>query len=1045
MTNSAATSGINSSSPLQIAVGDLMEALPNGLFLKLDDRLHVISARGRGLAAIAPDPGSMCGNPLQASLAPALVRGIVPRLRAALAGETITFELPAPGNGRLQVSAAPAGTAEDGRWCEVQLFGLWIGIAEENQPATRVNREQLELAVRAGNIALWDWDLNTNKVHYSTEWKRQLGCEEHEIGDEFYEWEQRIHPDDLPGELARMQQYLAAPASDYRSELRLRHKDGTYRHILTYAALDFDSAGQPVHIYGSDIDITTRVQAEEALRASAAALRRSEDKFVQFFQLSPVAMNVSQLDTGAILDANDAFVDLLGYSRTEMLGQSPLALGMFTPAALGPMFDAFLRNGRVRDAELAVTCKSGVVKECLVAAELMNLLDGQFVLISLVDISVRKRNEVRLRASETALNRSQEVAHIGHWTWDTPSHTLTWSDEMKRIFGLDPRTFDGDLKQVFEHAIHPGDAERVRALNAAVRDQQQVPEAEYRVVWPDGSVHHVRAIPADSVRDEQGGIIQLSGVVQDITERKLRDLERELLLVQLQDKADQLAQVMRSVPEGVLLLDNRGSIALANPQAEKLLALLAEYGTEQDKAYDDDRILLKLGGTVVEALLTSPPEGQWHTIRAGRQIFELLARPLEGGPVPAGWVMVLREVTAERAVQEQLQRQERLAAVGQLAAGIAHDFNNIMSVISIYAEMTSEAPGLSPKERTRTLTIIEQAQRATRMIRQILDFSRRSVFERQVLDLLPLLKEEEKLLRQTLPESIEMECRCTPGEYLVLGDPTRLQQLIMNLAVNARDAMPEGGCLLLGLRKLSIPSGKNTPVPGMGEGEWLCFEMQDTGAGIPPEHLAHIFEPFFTTKAPGKGTGLGLAQAHGIVAQHDGYISVASESGAGTTFSIFLPAVSLAPLSSARGGQVDLPRGSGERILVVEDEATLRASLVELLTNLGYGVAEATNGEEALARLRKSSLTAGGAGEAPEDELPGLLISDVVMPRLGGVGLLKALRHEGVEIPAILMSGHPIGEERAGLETLGMYAWLDKPPSRQQLAQAVAGALAARR
>ncbi len=152
------------------------------------------------------------------------------------------------------------------------------------------------------------------------------------------------------------------------------------------------------------------------------------------------------------------------------------------------------------------------------------------------------------------------------------------------------------------------------------------------------------------------------------------------------------------------------------------------------------------------------------------------------------------------------------------------------------------------------------------------------------------------------------------------------------LQVNARDAMPEGGCLRLGLRKLSVPSGKHAPVPGIGEGDWLCFEMQDTGAGIASEHLAHIFEPFFTTKAPGEGTGLGLAQAHGIVAQHDGYISVASESGAGTTFSIFLPAVSLAPLSSAHSGQTDLPRGSGERILVVEDEATLRASLVELLT-----------------------------------------------------------------------------------------------------------------
>ena len=197
---------------------------------------------------------------------------------------------------------------------------------------------------------------------------------------------------------------------------------------------------------------------------------------------------------------------------------------------------------------------------------------------------------------------------------------------------------------------------------------------------------------------------------------------------------------------------------------------------------------MQLAGVPLDALLTSPPKGQWHMLQRGQRHYEVIARPLESGPVPAGWVLVLRDVTTERAVQEQLQRQERLAAVGELAAGIAHDFNNIMSVISIYAELLSEAPGLTEKERARTQTIMDQAQRATRMIRQILDFSRQSVFERQQLDLLPLLKEQVKLLRQTLPESIDVELAALPGEYYVLADPTRVQQLVMNLAVNA--AMP---------------------------------------------------------------------------------------------------------------------------------------------------------------------------------------------------------------------------------------------------------------
>jgi len=268
---------------------------------------------------------------------------------------------------------------------------------------------------------------------------------------------------------------------------------------------------------------------------------------------------------------------------------------------------------------------------------------------------------------------------------------------------------------------------------------------------------------------------------------------------------------------------------------------------------------------------------------------------------------------------------------------------------------------------------------------------------------------------------------------MVTGDPTRLQQLVLNLAVNARDAMPHGGQLRMALEKLLVTSAKRPPVPGMNEGDWLCLTVQDTGTGIAPEHLAHIFEPFFTTKEPGKGTGLGLAQAHGIVAQHNGHIVVTSEPGIGTAFSIYLPALSLGVTAVDPAPLADVPRGQGQSILLVEDEASLRASLVELLTGLGYQVEEAPNGAEAFVRLTDPARMAA----APV----ALILSDVVMPRMGGVALLKVLRQRGIQTPLVLMSGHPMSDDRAGLEQQGMTAWLDKPPSRWQLAHTVAAAL----
>jgi CheY-like chemotaxis protein len=318
------------------------------------------------------------------------------------------------------------------------------------------------------------------------------------------------------------------------------------------------------------------------------------------------------------------------------------------------------------------------------------------------------------------------------------------------------------------------------------------------------------------------------------------------------------------------------------------------------------------------------------------------------------------------------------------------------------------------------------------MVKQILDFSRRSHLARQPLDLVPLLAKQVALLQRTLPEHIEVEWACQLDELLVEADVTRIQQVIMNLAVNARDALPQGGRFTLELSRAEWKHRQELPAAGMSPGRWARLRAVDTGNGIPAENLNHIFEPFFTTKTPSQGTGLGLAQVYGIVAQHGGHFSVASQVGVGTTFTIYLPELMITAVPSLDvDDQGKRPLGNGELVLVVEDNETLRASLVEYLYLWRYRVLEAANGEEGLARLAEQ-----GAEVA-------LILSDVVMPRLGGVELFQAIQQQGRRIPFILMSGHSLDAEAVtALQRQGLYGWLPKPLDMDLLAQLAATAVA---
>ena len=518
----------------------------------------------------------------------------------------------------------------------------------------------------------------------------------------------------------------------------------------------------------------------------------------------------------------------------------------------------------------------------------------------------------------------------------------------------------------------------------------------------------------------------LSDLKAEIIAREYIQHERERLLEQVRGQARKTRQIMDTVPVGVFLLDADRRVLLANPLAEDHLKILVPG--------DVDAPLTHLGGCALEDLLAASDATPARELKAGSRVFEATARPVVEDTATGEWVVVINDVSEQRVAERQQQQQARLAAVGQLATGIAHDFNNIMTAILLYAQITARMPDLAPRVRERVDIIAQQARHASNLIQQILDFSRRSVLERRTLDLLPLLKEQVKLVERTFPENIQIAFEYESRSYAINADPTRIQQMVMNLAINARNAMPDGGELHFDLARINVgPEGISIPrLSDVKAGAWVRLTLTDTGSGISPDVLPRIFEPFFTTRAP-LGSGLGLAQVHGIVAQHEGHIDVITAVGQGTSFVVYLPAVATETLPQLPLSASDLdalPQGQGETILVVEDEdaviETLRASLI----SLGYQVVKARDGKTALRIL-----------DARSPEIA-LILSDVVMPQMGGEALFERVCQRYPTLPMLLISGHMMEDQLKALRSRGLRGWLLKPPDLEQLAQLVARVLA---
>ena len=509
---------------------------------------------------------------------------------------------------------------------------------------------------------------------------------------------------------------------------------------------------------------------------------------------------------------------------------------------------------------------------------------------------------------------------------------------------------------------------------------------------------------ANNITERSADLEAVNTMLQkEVEERKRADEA-------LHESEARLRALVENTPDGICLIGTDRQLMASNPVARDYLTTLCSSNPEG--------IITDIGGQPLEAIETLRARGLSHEViveEPAHQIFEIGTSAISQ---QGGWVVVIRDITKEREVQDKIQQQERLAAVGQLAAGISHDFNNLLTGINGFAQLLTMRPDIPDSAKDALRTIDQQGQRAAQLIRQILDFSRKSAVKREPVSLVPLMEETIKLLERTLPETIDIRTDFDQNDHMIMANITQLQQVLTNLGVNARDAMPEGG--IFQIKLLSLNPLSPLPDPEMEPGNWTVITLKDTGTGIPPNVLEHIFEPFFTTKAPGSGTGLGLAQVYGIVKQHEGFIDVQSQVGQGTTFTIYLPQAPETEQTEP-STQQEFPKGHGETILVVEDEKTVRIVAQTMLETLNYQVLIATNGKEALARYRDH-----------HNEIS-LVLTDIVMPEMGGLELYRHLKKKNPNLPILVMSGYPVGNDEEETLSYDSNEYLEKPLNLNQL------------
>ncbi len=624
----------------------------------------------------------------------------------------------------------------------------------------------------------------------------------------------------------------------------------------------------------------------------------------------------------------------------------------------------------------------------------------------------------RLRLTSEHLRLAEATAGIGAFELDLISERWVTTPRMAVLFGLDPGTTTQALSD-WEKPIFADDRLKLRNALSAAR-QGGAFGVEFRVTHPDGSVHWLTA-RGETARDGSGAARWLRGTCLDITERKVLEVRLLALSESLEARVKERTQALeasysqlresergfRLLVEGVtdyaiFMLDPNGNVVKWNPGAERLKGYtsaeimgenFSRFYTEEDRRSGLPRRLLD------QAVATGKTEAEgWRVRKDGSRFWANVVihslRDPDGQLL--GFAKVTRDLTERRTAEEQLRQAQKMEAVGQLTGGIAHDFNNLLTVISGNLEtLKRRLPDQADQGLLRFVNLaLHGASRAAVLTNQLLAFSRRQPLEPKVIPVNKLITRISELLRRTLPESVAIETVLAGGVWSIFADAGQLENCLLNLAVNARDAMPDGGKLTIEAANVYLDEDYATSAD-VRSGQYVGIFVSDTGLGMTDEVIAKAFEPFFTTKDAGQGTGLGLSQVYGFVKQSGGHVKIYSEFGQGTTVKIYLPRHRSPEMASEPApAAIAAPRGKGETILVTEDEAEVREFTVDLVRELGYQPLDAAEAGEALRLIDSHKEIA-------------LLFTDVGLPGgMNGRQLADEARRRRPDLKVLFTSGY---------------------------------------